>query len=50
MNLMDVDDLNIALNQASKLAGNDKSDVVKQMLIDSASKSGIVFKLRKGDW
>ena len=50
VNLMDVDDLNIVLNQASKLRGNDKSDVVKQMLIDSASKRGIVLKLRKGDW
>ena len=50
VNLMDVNDLNIVLNQASKLTGNDKSDVVKQILIDSASKRGIVLKLRKGDW
>jgi hypothetical protein len=42
--------LKIILNKACELTGNNKSDIVKQMLIDSASKKDIVLKLRKGDW
>jgi hypothetical protein len=50
VNMMDIDDLKIILNKACELTGNNKSDIVKQMLIDSASKKDIVLKLRKGDW
>ena len=50
VNLMDIDDLNNVLKQANALTVNEKSDSVKQMLIDSASKKGIVLKLRKGNW
>lgn len=50
VNLMNVDDLKMVLEQANKLNGNEKFDIVKQMLIDCAGKKGIVLKLRKDNW
>ena len=54
VNLMKIEDLNSVINEADDLAENmdlnEKSDLMKQMLIDCASKRGISLKLRKGKW
>ena len=54
VNLMEIEDLNSVINEADDLAENmdlnEKSDLMKQMLIDCASKRGISLKLRKGKW
>ena len=53
VNLMEIDDLNIVINETDCLSENmelnNKSDLIKQMLIEKASKRGITIKSRKGN-
>ena len=54
VNLMDIDDLNSVIDDANNfdedMGLNDKSDLIKQMLTDLASRRGIALMLRKGKW
>lgn len=54
VNLMDIDDLNTVIDKSDELSENmdltSKSDLIKELLMDCATKRGIELKLRQGRW
>ncbi len=54
VNLVEIDDLNHVFKQADEMRGEmdifEKSDCLKKLLNDCASKRGLALKLRNGNW
>lgn len=54
VNLLEIDDLKYVLKQADEMTVemdiSEKSDCLKKLLNDCASKRGLTLKLRKGNW